>query len=130
MPYNFGIAISDALACIYNEDQTALPRYIGMVYDYGKKLGIPEAVLHKLGGITAAMNQGDWQKVLQLSTDFGKQVMQDLEKKGKKNELELAISAWNLETIYITAKSVDNHFSPESAKLLRNFNSRRPGGGT
>jgi hypothetical protein len=120
---NFGIAIGDALACIYNEDQTALPRYIGMVYDYGKKLGITEAGLHKLGGITAAMNQGDWEKILQLSADFGNRLMEDLEKKGKKNELGLAILAWNLETIYITAKSVDNHFSPESAKLLRNFNS-------
>jgi hypothetical protein len=117
--FNFGIAISDALACIYNQDQTALPRYIGMVYDYGKKLGIPETVLRKLGGITAAMDQDDWQKVLQLSDKFLDEVCKKLEKAGKKDEFGMALLAWNLEGLYITAKSVDNHFSPESAKLLR-----------
>jgi hypothetical protein len=120
---NFGIAISDALACIYNEDQSALPRYMGMVYDYGRKLGISQVGLQKLAGITAAMNQGNWEKVLQLSTDFGKQVMKDLKEAGKKTELDLTISAWGMERIYITAKSVDNHFSPESAKVLRDFES-------
>jgi hypothetical protein len=116
---NFGIAISDALACIDNQDQTALPRYIGIVYGYGKKLGIPEIVLRKLGGITAAMDQGDWQKVSKLSDNFLDQVLTGIEKAGKKDEIFLALLAWNLEGIYITAKSVDNHFSPESAKLLR-----------
>jgi hypothetical protein len=117
--FNFGIAISDALACIDNQNQTALPRYIGMVYGYGKKLGIPETVLYKLGGITAAMDQGDWQKVLQLGDKFLDQVSTEFEKAGKKDEFWLAILAWTLEGLYITAKSVDNHFSPESAKLLR-----------
>ena len=118
--FNFGIGACDALACIYNKDQTALPRYIGMVYDYGKKLGISETVLRELGGITAAMNQGDWEKVYKLSDDFTDKVLEEFEKKGKKNEVYLAVVAWNLEGLYITAKSVDNQFSPESAKLLRN----------
>jgi hypothetical protein len=120
---NFGIAISDALAAIYNEDQTALLRYMGMVYDYGKKLGITEATLHKLGGITTAMNQGNLEKVLQLSADFGSQVIKELKKIGKQNELDLTTAAWGMERLYITAKSVDNGFSPESAKLLRRFES-------
>jgi len=117
--FNFGIAACDALACIYNEDQTALPRYMGMVYDYAKKLGISEAVLRKLGGITAAMDQGDWKQVLQLSANFGNLVFDDFKKRDNKNEALLAMVAWGLEHIYITAKSVDNRFSPESAKLLR-----------
>jgi hypothetical protein len=117
---NFGIAIGDALACIYNEDQAASPRYMGMIHDYGKKLGISETVLRKLGGITAAMNQGDWQEVLNLSEDFVNKVADELEKAGKKDEFSLALVAWNLEGLYITAKTVDKHFSPESAKLLRN----------
>jgi len=116
---NFGIAITDALACIYNEDQTALPRYIGMVYGYSKKLGIPETVLRELGGITAAMDQGDWQKVSKLSDNFLEQALTGIEKADKNDEFSLAILAWTLEGLYITAKSVDNHFSPESAKLLR-----------
>jgi hypothetical protein len=115
---NFGIAVSDALVCIYNEDQAASPRYMGMVYDYAKKLGMPEPVLRKLAGITAAMEQGDWQKVLQLSEKFGYQVFDRL---GKISEEDagLAFLAGELEGIYIAAKSVDNQFSPESAKLLR-----------
>jgi len=117
---NCGIAVSDALACIYNQDQTALPRYMGMVYDYAKKLGISETVLHKLGRITAAMDQGDWQKVLQLSDGFVDNVFEELDKAGKKDEAFLALLAWNLEGLYITGKSVNNRFSPESAKLLRN----------
>ena len=117
---NFGIACSDALACIYNEDQTALPRYMGMIYDYAKKLGIPETVLRQLGGITTAMNQGDWPKVLKLSEDFGEKVLGELEKAGNKNDGGLAVVAWHLEGLYITAKSVNNRFSPEAAKLLRN----------
>ena len=118
--FNFGIAACDALACIYNQDQTALPRYIGMVYDYAKKLGMPETVLRELGGITAAMNQGDWEKVFKLSDDFLGKGFEEFEKKGKKNEFSLAAVAWHLEGLYITAKSVNNRFSPESAKLLRN----------
>jgi hypothetical protein len=116
---NFGIAVSDALACIYNEDQAASPRYMGMVYDYAKKLGMPETVLRNLGGINAAIDQGDWRKVLQLSADFGEQVYGELEKTSKE-DAGLALLAGELEGLYITAKSVDNHFSPESAKLLRN----------
>jgi hypothetical protein len=116
---NFGIACGDALACIFNEDQAASPRFIGMIYDYAKKLGIPETVLRKLGGITAAVNQGDWQKVLKLSADFGDQVLKEFEKAGKKEEAVLAMVAWHLEGLYITAKSVNNRFSPEAAKLLR-----------
>jgi hypothetical protein len=91
-----------------------------MIYDYAKKLGIPETVLRKLGGITAAVNQGDWQKVLKLSADFGDQVLKEFEKAGKKEEAVLAMVAWHLEGLYITAKSVNNRFSPEAAKLLRN----------
>jgi hypothetical protein len=116
---NFGIVIIDAMACIYNQDQTALPRYIGMVHDYGKKLGVPETILHHLGRITAAMDQDDWQKVLKSSDNFLEEASTYLEKTGKKDEFGLALLAWNLEGIYITAKSVDNHFSAESAKLLR-----------
>jgi hypothetical protein len=119
---NFGIAITDALACIYNEDQTALPRYIGMVYGDGKQLGIPDPVLHQLGGITAAMDQGDWQKVLQLSNKFLDNVSDAIEKANKADEFRLAVMSWNLEGFYITVKSVNNHFSPASAKLLRDTN--------
>jgi hypothetical protein len=118
--FNFGIAACDTLACIYNQDQTAMPRYIGMVYDYAKKLGMPETVLRELGGITAAMNQGDWEKVFKLSDDFTNKVAEELEKAGKKDEALLAMVAWHLEGLYITAKSVNNRFSPESAILLRN----------
>jgi len=120
--FNLGIGACDALACIGNQDQTALPRYIGMFYDYGKKLGLPETILHKLSGITAAMNQGDWQKVGQLSVDFEALSWDYLKKIGKTDELSLALVAWRLEGLYITAKSVDNRFSPESAKLLRKTN--------
>jgi hypothetical protein len=116
---NFGIAIGDALACIYNEDQAASPRYMGMVYDYAKKLGIPENVLRKLGEINAAMDQGDWRKVREFSEDFEEQILKEFEKAGKKNDANLAFVAWNLEGLYITAKSVNNNFSPELAKLLR-----------
>lgn len=117
---NCGIAVSDALACIYNQDKTALPRYMGMVYDYAKKLGISKTVLHKLSGITAAMEQGDWKQILQLSDSFINNVFEELEKADKKDEALLALIAWNLEGLYITVKSVNNRFSPESAKLLRN----------
>ena len=120
--FNLGIGACDALACIGNQDQTALPRYIGMVYDYGKKLGMPETILHNLSGITAAMNQGDWQKVVQLSVDYESLSRDYLKKTGKKDEALLAIVAWRLEGLYITAKSVDNRFSPELAKLLRKTN--------
>jgi hypothetical protein len=116
---NFGIAVSDALACIYNKDETAAPQYIGMIYGYTKKLGLPETLINKLGGITAALNQGEWHKVLRLSKDFGNQAIEELEKGGKKDDGLLAGAAWTLEGIYIMAKSVDNHFSPKSAKLLR-----------
>jgi len=116
---NFGIAIGDAMACIYNEDQASSPRYMGMIYDYAKKLGISETVLRKLGGINSAMDQGDWRKVLELSEDFGEKVLEEFEKTGKKDDANLAVVAWNLEGLYITAKSVDKQFSPESAKLLR-----------
>jgi hypothetical protein len=117
---NFGIAFGDALACIYNEDQAASPRYMGMIYDYAKKLGIPDTVLRELGGINSAMEQGDWQKVLRLSENFGDQVLKALQKTGKVDDANLAFLAGNLEGLYITAKSVNNRFSPESAKLLRN----------
>jgi hypothetical protein len=93
---------------------------MGMIYDYAKKLGIPETILRKLGGINAAMDQGDWQKALQLSAVFGEEVLKEIEKTGKRDDAILAWVAWNLEGLYITAKSVNNRFSPESAKLLRN----------
>jgi len=115
---NLGIAFTDALACVYKEDQAASPRYTGMVYDYAKKLGVPETVLRKLGGITAAMDQGNWQMVLKLSEEFGIEVRGELEKTGKKDYSILAFSACDLEGLYITAKSVNGRFSPESAKLL------------
>jgi hypothetical protein len=117
---NLGIASSYALACICNEDQAALPRYIGMIYDYAKILGTPETILSKLGGITAAMNRGDWEKVGDLSGKFGEEVLKALGKLGKKDDVILAVAASELEGLYITAKSVDHQFSPESAKLLRN----------
>jgi hypothetical protein len=116
---NFGIANGDALACIYNEDQAASRRYMGMIYDYAKKLGIPETALRKLGEINAAMDQGDWREVREFSEDFGGQILNEFEKAGKKDDANLALVAWNLEGLYITAKSVDNNFSPELAKLLR-----------
>jgi hypothetical protein len=116
---NFGIAVCDALACIYNEDAAASPRYIGMIYGYTKNLGLPETVINKLGGVTAALNQGDWQEVSRLSKDFGNQAIKELEKGGKQDDGFLAGAAWTLEGLYIMAKSVDNHFSPQSAKLLR-----------
>ena len=47
-------------------------------------------------------------------------VVEELDKAGKKDEAFLALLAWNLEGLYITGKSVNNRFSPESAKLLRN----------
>jgi hypothetical protein len=65
------------------------------------------------------LDQGDWQKALQLSAVFGEEVLKEIEKTGKKDDAILAWVAWNLEGLYITAKSVDNQFSPESAKLLR-----------
>jgi hypothetical protein len=117
---NFGIAMVDALSCIYNQDQAALPRYMSMIYDYAKKLGTPKTVLNELGGINEARDRGDWGKVLELGNDFVNKVSNELEKAGKKDEFGLVLLAWNLEGLYITAKSVDNHFSPESAKLLRN----------
>jgi hypothetical protein len=116
---NCGTAVIDALACIYNEDQTALLRYMGMTYDYAKKLGVPETVLRELGGITAAMNQGDQKKALHLSSNFGDQIVNELIKISKQDDASLALVAGDLEGLYITAKSVNNQFSPESAKLLR-----------
>ena len=120
--FNLGIALTDALACIVKEDQAASPRYTGMVYDYAKKLGVSETILRNLSGITAAMNQGDWQKVVHLSVDYESLSRDYLKKTGKKDEALLAIVAWRLEGLYITAKSVDNRFSPELAKLLRKTN--------
>jgi len=117
---NLGIAVGDGLACIYNEDQAASARYMGMIYDYAKKLGLPETVLGQLGQINSAMAQGNWQEALNLSAEFGDQVTKKLEQAGKQDESNLAMLAWHLEGLYITAKSVNNQFSPESAKLLRN----------
>jgi hypothetical protein len=116
---NFGIALGDALACIYKEDQAASPRYMGVIYNYAKQLGVQENILRKLGGINAAIDQGDWQMVFTLSEHFVRQVIDDLNKTGKKDDASLAWVAWYLEGLYITAKSVNNRFSPESAKLLR-----------
>lgn len=117
---NFGIASGDALACIYNEDRAALRRCMGMVYDYAKHLGIPEIVLSELGRINAAMDQGDWNKVLRLSGGFGDNVITELEKTGKKDDASLAFVAWHLEGLYIAAKSLNNRFSPEASRILRN----------
>jgi len=116
---NLGIALTDALACVYKEDQAASPRYTGMVYDYAKKLRVPDPILHKLAGINAAMDQGYWQKVTQLSEDFGGQVIGEFQNTDKKEYASLILMACELEGLYITAKSVNNRFSPESAKLLR-----------
>jgi hypothetical protein len=116
---NLGIALTDALACVYKEDQAASPRYTGMVYDYAKKLRVPDPILHKLAAINAAMEQGYWQKVVTLSEDFGSQVFDGLRKSDKKECANLTFMACELEGLYITAKSVNNRFTPESAKLLR-----------
>jgi hypothetical protein len=116
---NLGVAASDALASIFKEDPAASRRYMGMIHDYAKKLGLPETFLGQLGTINAALEQGDWSKVGKLSSHFGEQLLDELEKVGKKNDAILAYAAFTLEGPYITAKSVDNRFSPESAKLLR-----------
>jgi len=116
---NLGLALTDALACVYNEDQAASPRYTGMVYDYAKKLRVPDPILQKLAGINAAMDQGYWQKVIQLSEDFGGLVIGQFQDTDKKDYANLTLMACEVEGLYITAKSVNNQFTPESAKLLR-----------
>ncbi len=115
---NFGIAASDALAAVFDEDQAVARRYMGMIHDYAKKLGLPGTFLDQLGKINIAIEQGDWNRVRQLSADFGEQFLKEMEKAGKNDEGNLALVAFDLEGVYIAAKSVNNRFSPESAKLL------------
>ena len=117
---NLGIVVTDALSAIIAKDKTAFLQYAGMINDYGKKLGVSDAVLGKYNQLVETANKGEWVKLETLTYEFKDAITGELNTKKKAGEATLSMVAGGLEGLYIEAKSLEKNFSKTSADFLHN----------
>jgi hypothetical protein len=117
---NLGIVVTDALSAIIAKDKTAFLEYAGMINDYGKKLGVSDAVLGKYSQLVETANKGEWVKLETLTYEFKDAITGELNTKKKAGEATLSMVAGGLEGLYIEAKSLEKNFSKTSAEFLHN----------
>ena len=117
---NLGIVVTDALSAIIAKDKTAFLQYAGMINDYGKKLGVSDAVLGKYNQLVETANKGEWVRLETLTYEFKDAITGELNTKKKAGEATLSMVAGGLEGLYIEAKSLEKNFSKTSAEFLHN----------
>lgn len=117
---NLGLVVSDALSAIIGKDKATFLQYAGMIKDYGKKLGVSEAVLGKYNQLVEEANKGEWVKLETLTYEFKDAISGELNSKNKQGDAALSMVAGGLEGLYIEAKSLEKNFSKTSADFLHN----------
>ena len=117
---NLGIVVTDALSAIIGKDQAAFLQYAGMIKDYGKKLGVSDAVLGKYDQLVVEANKGEWVKLETLTYEFKDAITGELNTQKKAGAATLSMVAGGLEGLYIEAKSLEKNFSKTSADELHN----------
>ena len=117
---NLGIVVTDALSAIIGKDKAAFLQYAGMIKDYGKKLGVSEAVLGKYDQLADGANKGEWVKLETLIYEFKDAITGELNTKKKEGAATLSMVAGGLEGLYIEAKSLEKNFSKTAADFLHN----------
>jgi hypothetical protein len=117
---NLGLAVTDTLAAIINQDKAAVTKGAGIINDYAKKLSISKPNLGIYGMMTEPIAKGAWDKLGTLVYEYKDAITSELKQKKQNGEAMLAVISGGLEGLYILAKSVDGKFSPESAGMLRN----------
>ena len=117
---NLGIVVTDALSAIIGKNQAAFLQYAGMIKDYGKKLGVSEAVLGKYDQLAEVVNKGEWVKLETLTYEFKDAITGELNTKNKAGAATLSMVAGGVEGLYIEAKSLETNFSKTAADFLHN----------
>jgi hypothetical protein len=117
---NLGIVVTDALSAIIGKDKAAYLQYAGMIKDYGKKLGVSDAVLGKYDQLVAEANKGEWVKLETLTYEYKDAITGELNTKKKEGAAALSMVAGGLEGLYIEAKSMEKNFSKTTADYLHN----------
>jgi hypothetical protein len=117
---NLGVVVSDALSAIIAKDKAAFLQYAGMINDYGKKLGISEAVLGKYKQMVDGANKGEWVKIETLTYELKDAINGELTNKKKAGDAALSMVSGGLEGLYIEAKSLEKNFSKTGADFLHN----------
>jgi len=117
---NLGIVVTDALSAIIGKDKAAFLQYAGMIKDYGKKLGVSEAVLGKYDQLADLANKSEWVKLETLTYEFKDAITGELNTKKKEGAATLSMVAGGLEGLYIEAKSLEKNFSKTAADFLHN----------
>jgi hypothetical protein len=117
---NLGIVVTDALSAIIKKDKTAYLQYAGMMKDYGKKLGISEALLEKNNQLVEVANKGEWVKLETLTYEFKDAILGELKAQKKPGVAALVMVAGGLEGLYIEGESLKKNFSKDAAAPLHN----------
>lgn len=115
-----GGAVADALASIIGKDKPKFLKYAAMIQGYGKKLGVSGKALDKYKELTDAAGKDQWRKLEVLLYELKDEMVNELSGKNKKPLISLAMVSGGLEGLFLTAKSVDDKYSEEGAKLLNN----------
>lgn len=116
---NLGAVVADALASITKKDKDNFLKNVSQAQEFGKQLGISEKAMGKYQEITAAAEKSQWDKLGLLLYEFKDGMINELNK-NKKPLASLAMISGGVEGFYITAKSVNDQYSADGAKLLNN----------
>jgi len=117
---NLGLAVTDTLAAIINQDKAAVTKGAGIINDDAKKLSISGPILGIYSMMPKPIDKGEWNKLGTLVYEFKDGIISELKLSNRNGEAMLATIAAGMEGLYILARSLEAKFSPDTAGMLRN----------
>ena len=116
---NLGLRVANAFIAVEAEDKEALDKTSDTLVVLGRSLGVAEELIGQRERIGDLARANKWQEVRQTILDLQEQVEEQLQKKDRRDEATLVVTAGWLQGLHAVTKALSENYNPEAASILR-----------